>query len=85
MNDVSHEYNELDQILCKIGKRGTEYEIYENTESEHHDLLKNVSEYVREMNSSGSASRHSRKSNMSKRSSRFSQSVKADAATTATA
>ena len=20
MNDVSHEYNELDQILCKVGK-----------------------------------------------------------------
>ena len=88
MNDVSHEYNELDRILCKVGKRGTEYENYEKIESEHHDLLKSVSEYVREMNGSDSASRHSRKSrksNMSKHSSRSSQSVRADVAATAAA
>ena len=56
MLELQKVYDEVDELLFKDNRPGAEYDRFEKIESEHHDLLKKVSKFIIELNSSRATS-----------------------------
>ena len=75
MSQVTATYEKMDDLLSKKDKKGSAYEKYEQIEKNHHDLLKRVSQCIRELDGSGSrVSKGSKHSSKRSRSSHLSNS-----------